>query len=878
MSDVVVRVESVGGPSIGVDDKGVIKGDDGFSPVVSFEQIEDGYKLTIVDANGAHEANILNGAPGQDGGPGPQGIPGADGQDGSDGFSPTVSVSGITGGHRITITDATGAHSADVMDGENGADGQDGTSPAVTFGVISGGHTMTVTDKTHPIGQTINIMDGAPGPKGDTGDTGSTGPTGPAGPDGVSPAITVTDIPGGHRVTITDAEHPTGQSFDVMDGEDGQVGPAGKSAYESAQDGGYSGTEQQFNNDLAGVGDKYEKPSPGIPKTDLAEDVQTSLGKADAALPASGGTMSGAIAMGGNRITGIANGTNDQDAVTKAQLDAAVVGALKPSGSIAFASLPTLSASVLNNIYNITDAFTTTSDFVEGSGMSYPAGTNVAVINTGTAADPVYKFDVYTGVIDLSAYRTAAAQDVIDAGKLGTGGDGSNVTAAFSAASSRANIATGEKLSVIFGKIAKWFSDLGTAAFRAATNAITQGSTDLIESGAVYTGLAAKQGTINASGILKGDGSGGVSAATPGTDYLAPSALTPYRTAAVQDVIDAGKETAGLGLTGAAVGDLVRVAAVDANGKPTSWRKASLREIVTNRNMMDDWYFVGGGSQQGGEQFPINQRGQTVYSSSGYTIDRWELFVGGQIIIDSDGLRFSSGELQWSQLRQPIETSSIHGQTVTFSVLFSTVSNPIYLYAMNDNNVDIMVSPEITSAGLHSITFVVPSTGSKLYLAFQQRTNSGQNVERCKIKACKLELGSEQTLAHQENGVWVLNEIPDYGEELAKCQRYFYRYKPGRISSFANGFYQAETSFAFTGNLGAPLKGIANGILNGVLYAGSIGHTGPNAMIVTNVGELIMFPNGLIGGTAVTAATTSGNAVILQVRDSATYIDFSCEP
>lgn len=45
---------------------------------------------------------------------------------------------------------------------------------------------------------------------------------------------------------------------------------------------------------------------------------------------------------------------------------------------------------------------------------------------------------------------------------------------------------------------------------------------------------------ITASGILKGDGAGNVSAATPGTDYLSPSALTPYRTAAAQDVIDAG--------------------------------------------------------------------------------------------------------------------------------------------------------------------------------------------------------------------------------------------------------------------------------------------------------------------------------------------------
>lgn len=45
---------------------------------------------------------------------------------------------------------------------------------------------------------------------------------------------------------------------------------------------------------------------------------------------------------------------------------------------------------------------------------------------------------------------------------------------------------------------------------------------------------------ITASGILKGDGTGGVSAATAGTDYLAPSALSSYRTAAAQDEIDAG--------------------------------------------------------------------------------------------------------------------------------------------------------------------------------------------------------------------------------------------------------------------------------------------------------------------------------------------------
>ena len=53
------------------------------------------------------------------------------------------------------------------------------------------------------------------------------GPPGPAGEDGVSPEIEIETITGGHTVTITDAEHPSGQSFDVMDGEDGQPGTPG---------------------------------------------------------------------------------------------------------------------------------------------------------------------------------------------------------------------------------------------------------------------------------------------------------------------------------------------------------------------------------------------------------------------------------------------------------------------------------------------------------------------------------------------------------------------------------------------------------------------------------------------------------------------------
>ena len=87
----------------------------------------------------------------------------------------------------------------------------------------------------------------------------------------------------------------------------------------------------------------------------------------------------------------------------KSAIDAAISSVYKPAGSIAYASLPTPAKAVEGNVYNVTDAFTTDSRFVEGAGKSYPAGTNVVVINTtGTT----YKFDVLAGMVDLSNYQT----------------------------------------------------------------------------------------------------------------------------------------------------------------------------------------------------------------------------------------------------------------------------------------------------------------------------------------------------------------------------------------------------------------------------------------------------------------------------------------
>ena len=93
----------------------------------------------------------------------------------------------------------------------------------VSASTLSAGSSATVTKTIDPDTGEISLAFGIP--KGDKGDTGNTGATGA---DGVSPAVTISEITGGHSVSITDKDHPSGQSFNIMDGEDGQDGQDGQ--------------------------------------------------------------------------------------------------------------------------------------------------------------------------------------------------------------------------------------------------------------------------------------------------------------------------------------------------------------------------------------------------------------------------------------------------------------------------------------------------------------------------------------------------------------------------------------------------------------------------------------------------------------------------
>ena len=102
-------------------------GSSGISPTIKVTAITGGNKVEITDANGTKIFNVMNGTNGTNGVDGKDGNNGSDGTNGEDGISPTISVSEITGGHRVTITDVNGTQTFDVMDGRDGQNGADGS-------------------------------------------------------------------------------------------------------------------------------------------------------------------------------------------------------------------------------------------------------------------------------------------------------------------------------------------------------------------------------------------------------------------------------------------------------------------------------------------------------------------------------------------------------------------------------------------------------------------------------------------------------------------------------------------------------------------------------------------------------------------------------
>lgn len=182
-------------------------------------------------------------------------------------------------------------------------------------------------------------------------------------------------------------------------------------------------------------------------------------------------------------------------------------GALRPLGTINFADLPSTADANSGDMYNITDQFTTTTDFKEGAGNIIPAGSNVYL--TVDRYWDVLAGTPVTGVKGAKeAYYRRGNVNITPAniGAVAEGGNISDTTVTFADATTRANLVSGEKVSVGFGKIKKGFADLKSFAFKDLANNLTTSTTGSALDASQGKILNDKYGELNQSlGNLKTD-------------------------------------------------------------------------------------------------------------------------------------------------------------------------------------------------------------------------------------------------------------------------------------------------------------------------------------------------------------------------------------
>ncbi len=232
----------------------------------------------------------------------------------------------------------------------------------------------------------------------------------------------------------------------------------------------------------------------------------------------------------------------------------------------------------------------------------------------------------------------------------------------------------------------------------------------------------------------------------------------------------------------------------------------------SNPNLLDNWYFAD----------PINQRGQSEYAPTKYAIDRWRTVR--TTLQAADGyVKLVPGDLSANNgyIAQRVENPDIIGKKVTISALtaegrlYSMTGTPtektaLALYAgVVLFYVDCAYLPEYRNSPLIGIGI-----------------NRNANISELNLVAVKLEFGSVQTLAHQdEDGNWVLNDPPpNKALELAKCQRYqtVYSYPSGGFSNatyIAVGIATNSTTARFFIETPVPLRARPAVVIDGFYVA-----------------------------------------------------------
>lgn len=203
----------------------------------------------------------IQGIQGEQGPIGEQGIQGQKGDTGPY-FTPSVSSSGDlswTNNGNLNNPNTVNIRGPQGIQGEQGIQGNQGDRGEVGPYFIPSVSTEGILSWTNTGGldnpDSINIQgpQGEPGPKGEAGSQGERGPIGATGPY-FTPSVDSSGnlswsnnggLKNPQTVNISGPQGPVGPQ--------GSTGADGKSAYEYAQDGGFSGSESDFASDLANI-------------------------------------------------------------------------------------------------------------------------------------------------------------------------------------------------------------------------------------------------------------------------------------------------------------------------------------------------------------------------------------------------------------------------------------------------------------------------------------------------------------------------------------------------------------------------------------------------------------------------------------------------
>ena len=160
--------------------------------------------------------------------------------------------------------------------GDKGDTGETGPSNVLSIGSVTKGDEANATITGESPNQTLNLVlpKGDKGDKGDTGNKGDTGARGPQGIQGVQgPKGDKGDTGNDGYTPVKGVDYFTSEDIASLNIPDSLSDLSDDSTHRTVTD----AEKSTWNN-------KYDKPSGGIPATDLSGQVQTSLGKADTAL------------------------------------------------------------------------------------------------------------------------------------------------------------------------------------------------------------------------------------------------------------------------------------------------------------------------------------------------------------------------------------------------------------------------------------------------------------------------------------------------------------------------------------------------------------------------------------------------------------------